>query len=88
MKKLKSFIFIACTSLTIFSSCTNESPKKKYPIIKEPITISFTDTSEDGRPFYDVYVSDSLVANYLYAEEIAKGLIDGRWKYDETLEIK
>jgi hypothetical protein len=100
MNNLKSLTFVICTFLVTFlapvailSSCGSKSGKRKCVtkpriINKEPITISYIDTSEEGRALYRVYMSDSIVAEYLYAEEIANALVTGHWRYDETLEIK
>ena len=39
----------------------------------------------EGRPYYSVYMSDGTVHEYMYAEEIARGLLENNWTPDEDL---
>jgi len=43
--------------------------------------------SVDGRPTYTVMFNDTTVLESMYPEEIANGLISGKWEYDEDLKI-
>jgi hypothetical protein len=51
------------------------------------IQLVFTD-SVDGRPTFYVEFPDSTKLDSMYPEEIANGLITGKWSYNEDLEIK
>jgi len=96
----KPAIIILITVLLIATSCiVYNMPKHtsghRKPVIAHkhvkytsaPITIVYTDTTEDGRPLYSVFFSDSTVLDAMYPEEIAQSLIDGEWKYNEDLKI-
>lgn len=48
------------------------------------IVIKLTGDNE-GRPYYSVYMSDGTVHEYMYAEEIARGLLENNWTPDEDL---
>jgi hypothetical protein len=39
----------------------------------------------EGRPYYSVYMPDGTVHEYMYAEEIARGLTENNWSPDEDL---
>ena len=45
------------------------------------IVIKLTGDNE-GRPYYSVYMSDGTVHEYMYAEEIARGLLENNWSAD------
>ena len=48
--------------------------------------IVFADSVE-GRPTYNILFSDSTILDSMYPEEIANGLITGKWDYNEDLTI-
>lgn len=41
----------------------------------------------DGRPTFNVLFSDEIGLDSMYGEEIANGLVTGKWKYDEDFVI-
>jgi len=51
------------------------------------IQIIFAD-SVDGRPTFCVEFPDSTGLDSMYPEEIANGLLTGKWDYNEDLQIK
>lgn len=59
------------------------------PVVESPTSIKlvFAD-SVDGRPTYAILFNDSTVLDSMYPEEIANGLITGKWDYNEDLQIK
>ena len=58
------------------------------PVVEESkhISLVFAD-SVDGRPTYTVTFPDSTVLDSMYPEEIANGLITGKWNYNEDFTI-
>jgi len=50
------------------------------------VSIAIADTV-DGRVTYNVSFPDGTVLDSMYAEEIANGLITGKWDYNEDLAI-
>lgn len=50
------------------------------------ITLVFTD-STDGRPTFCVEFNDSTLIESMYPEEIANGLVTGKWTYNEMLTL-
>jgi hypothetical protein len=53
-----------------------------------PITIVFSDTTDDGRPMYSILLSDSTGLDSMYPEEIANSLNTGKWQYNEDLRVQ
>ena len=43
--------------------------------------------SANGHPTYTVKLPNGKVIDYMYAEEISKGLSTGKWEYDEDLTL-
>jgi hypothetical protein len=72
-------------------SCGSKSGKrlpKRIPAhAVHNVRIEFVD-SVDGRPTYTIIFPDGKALDQMYPEELAQGLIDGKWSYDETLIIK
>ena len=58
----------------------------KYPK-GEVVIKQMSEVSEDGRPLYFVITDKGQMFDYLYAEEIANGLLTGNWNPDETLRL-
>lgn len=50
------------------------------------ITLVFIDSAE-GRPTYCVEFNDSTLIDSMYPEEIANGLVTGKWTYNEMLTL-
>lgn len=44
-------------------------------------------SDNDGRPMFTVKLTNGRVLEYMYAEEIAQGLLDGEWASDEDLTL-
>jgi hypothetical protein len=59
------------------------------PVVGTPTSIQvvFAD-SVDGRPTFYVEFPDSTGLDSMYPEEIAHGLLTGKWTYNEDLIIK
>ena len=72
----------SCNSVDKNGSIPNKLVKKE--LIKGPITLNFVDTTEDGKPYYRVYLpDDSTILEAMYPEEISQGLLNGEWRYSE-----
>ena len=74
-------------------SVQNVFPPKYYTEDMPPaeknckvIQIMFAD-SVDGRATYTVMFPDSTVIESMYPEEIANGLVTGKWDYNEMFTI-
>lgn len=91
-------IALAIPVITVigFSVFNRPTPKPKklhtedMPTLVQQIKsmqIEFVD-SVDGRPTYNVTFPDSTGLDSMYPEEIAHGLITGKWDYNEDFEIK
>ena len=80
MKKIITFITVAL----IFASCSNTNKIECDASSLTNITIKLTGDNE-GRPYYSVYMSNGTVHEYMYAEEIARGLLEDNWSADEDL---
>ena len=72
---------------------TREIPKSTFakdivPVVNtaKSIHIAFID-SVDGRPTYYVQFPDSTGLDSMYPEEIANGLITGKWSYNQDFQI-
>ena len=52
------------------------------------VVILPADSTDDGRPTFDVIISDENVMEHMYPEEIANSLNSGKWEYNEMLELK
>ena len=44
-------------------------------------------SDNDGRPMFTVKLANGKVLKHMYAEEIAQGLLDGKWASDEDLRL-
>lgn len=80
MKKI--LILIVTTALLISCSSKSSGKRKAQRQVSNNIEIEFVD-SVDGRPTYNVYFPDGRALDQMYPEEIAQGLIDGNWQYNE-----
>jgi hypothetical protein len=67
--------------VTLFS-CKVES------VSNRPDAIIISEHSDnDGRPMFTVKLPNGTTLQHVYAEEIAQGLLDGQWKYDEDMTL-
>ena len=85
------FIIVLVYIIIKTSSCTSVDKNKSIPnklvkkeLVKGPITLNYVDTTEDGKPYYRVYLpDDSTILEAMYPEEISQGLLNGEWRYSE-----
>jgi hypothetical protein len=80
MKKLISFAIVAI----VLASCGSTKYVDCDAYSSTGIIIKPTGDNE-GRPYYSVYMSDGTIHEYMYAEEIARGLTENNWTPDEDL---
>ena len=80
MKKLISFAILAIT----LASCGETKYIECDPYSNNEILIKSTGDNE-GRQYYSVYMPDGTIHEYMYAEEIARGLTENNWTADEDL---
>jgi len=80
---MKKLITLTIAAL-IFASCANTKKIGCDAYSSTGIIIKPTGDNE-GRPYYSVYMSDGTVHEYMYAEEIARGLLENNWSADEDL---
>ena len=66
----------------------NYHTEDMVPIVEssKSLKLVFAD-SVDGRPTYTVLFNDSTVLDSMYPEEIANGLVTGKWNYNEDFII-
>jgi len=96
MKKLlviSVILFASCSKPSVHDCPPNVQKQKHYTEDTEPyvgiarnLTISVADTI-DGRVTYNLSFPDGATLESMYAEEIANGLITGKWDYNEDLQI-
>ena len=71
-------------------SCTSTKSKPVEPMCKHntpgAIMIIPSDTVS-GRPTYTVIFDDEKALDFMYAEEIANGLLTNNWEANEDLKI-
>ena len=95
MKKLLLFILVA-----LLASCSKpnqyDCPTVLKPYYTEDMPTLVKSSNEikvvlvdvvDGRQVYNVLFPDGTVLDSMYAEEIANGLVTGKWDYNEDLSI-
>ena len=80
MKKIILFAILAI----VLASCNSTKYVKPNTYSSTNIIIKPTGDNE-GRPYYSVYMPNGIVHEYMYAEEIARGLLENNWAADEDL---
>jgi hypothetical protein len=80
MKKLIPFAILAIT----LASCGVKNYIGCHAYSNNEIIIKPTGDNE-GRQYYSVYMPDGTIHEYMYAEEIARGLTENNWTADEDL---
>jgi hypothetical protein len=80
MKKIILFVTLAI----VIASCSSTKYVDCDAYSSNGIIIKPTGDNE-GRPYYSVYMSDGTIHEYMYAEEIARGLLENNWTADEDL---
>ena len=80
MKKIISFAILAIT----LASCGETKYIECDAYSNNEILIKPTGENE-GRPYYSVYMPNGVIHEYMYAEEIARGLLEDNWAADEDL---
>lgn len=86
--KLKTIIPLALCiiSASLFTGCSNRDLFSKNDNLINHEGITIIETGDvDGRPTYSVLFQDGKALDYLYAEEIERGLATNKWGYDEDL---
>jgi hypothetical protein len=63
------------------------SCKVENKINQDNDAIVIIEESDEERPMFTVKLPDGRVLEHFFAEEIAQGLIDGKWKNNEDLVI-
>ena len=53
----------------------------------KPEAIIIEEEHDEERPMFTVKLPNGRVLEHMYAEEIAQGLLDGKWTNDETLAL-
>ncbi len=74
-------ILLVLTVVIAAVSCKVENINDK------PEAIIITEESDEERPMFTVKLPSGKVLEHMYAEEIAQGLLDGRWNYDEAMTL-
>jgi hypothetical protein len=95
MKKLLLFILVA-----LLASCSKPNqydcptiPKQHHTEDMPTLNMSSNNIqivmaeNVDGRQTYNVLFPDGTVLDSMYPEEIANGLVTGKWDYNEDLSI-
>jgi hypothetical protein len=93
---LSALVFGYC-GFVIGKSTMHHITKKKHVItnaVTVPIVVDQTKSlcllfadSVDGRPTFTVMFNDTTVLDAMYPEEIANGLLSGKWEYDEDIKL-
>lgn len=101
LNRLFLVLAILTAVLLFLASCTKPVQEIVQPPVQKPmhtedmptlekqadsITIVLSDIV-DGRQTYSVLFSDGTGLDSMYPEEIANGLITGKWDYDEDLTL-
>lgn len=78
---MKKILLVLTVIIAVASSCKVEkvNDKQKVIIIEEE--------HDEERPMFTVKLPSGKVLEHVYAEEIAMGLLDGEWKYDEAMTL-
>jgi len=94
MKKFFLFILIAllascskpnqCDCPTVLKHHTEDMPTLNMSSNNIQIVMA---ENVDGRQTYNVLFPDGTVLDSMYPEEIANGLVTGKWDYNEDLSI-
>jgi len=89
MKKLLLIIGIALASCEKPIVTTNVIHTEDMPtLVKSSSNIKVVlSENVEGRQTYSVLFPDGTILDSMYPEEIANGLITGRWDYNEDLTI-
>jgi len=80
MKKIILFAILAI----VLASCNSTKYVEPNTYSSTNIIIKPTGDNE-SRPYYSVYMPNGIVHEYMYAEEIARGLLENNWAADEDL---
>lgn len=83
---MKKLITLTIVTL-IFASCsqTKKIGCDAYSSTLTPTYFIQPTGDNEGRPYYSVHMSDGTIHEYMYAEEIARGLLENNWSPDEDL---
>lgn len=80
-------LLLGLAILTLATSCTGSKSGKRKPQLRL-LSITETDvTEENGKPLYNIILSDSTGLDYMYMDEINKGLLTGKWEYNKNVHM-
>ena len=96
MKEKQTIAIIMIVGLTLLgvgyllglSDPSNVCIRKHQNVVPDGRVVIIPVDTIDGRPTYNVVLSDEEGIDSMYPEEIANGLNTGRWSYNEMLTIK
>ena len=77
---MKKLTILSVIMLSLFSCKVNNKLKNSDSIV-------ITEESDEERPMFTVKLPNGTIHEHFYAEEIAQGLLDGKWKTNEDLTI-
>ena len=80
MKRLFTLVILVTT---LMLSCKVQDNNQNKPVA----TIVSENTDKEGRPMFTVKLPNGKTIEHMYAEEIAQGLLDGKWIYDEDMTL-
>jgi hypothetical protein len=79
---VKPYVLFCILMLSLFS-CKVENNINQ----KSNITIISENDSTDSRPMFTVKLANGTIHDHMFAEEIAQGLLNGKWTRNEDLTI-
>jgi hypothetical protein len=77
---VKKLLLLSIIMLSLFSC-------KDSPVSEDSEIFVITEESDEERPMFTVILPGGRVLEHYYAEEIAMGLIDGKWETNQDLII-
>ncbi len=80
VKKLLTLVIVLTT---LMLSCKVQGNNQNQPVA----TIISENADKEGRPMFTVKLPNGKTLEHMYAEEIAQGLLDGKWIYDEAMTL-
>jgi hypothetical protein len=80
---VKKLLFLSTAVMLVMISCKVEDNTKQQSDI---IVINEYD-STDNRPMFTVVLPNGTVHDHMFAEEVAQGLIDGKWYRCEDIRL-
>lgn len=78
---MKNYLLILLVSTSLFMSCKTEK------VHETSDAVVVTEESDEERPMFTVKLPNGTTLEHLYAEEIANGLLTGKWETNEDLKL-